>query len=131
MRPASNRQEFLAAVCKTAQETFPADVKIVCGESSGELSNDDAMPLALILNELLTNAAKHGANGRGETVIRAGLSKEADAFVLYVEDDGPGFDLEAVRQQSSGLRLVQGLARQLRGHFEVTSNPTRCSVRFS
>jgi PAS domain S-box-containing protein len=123
--------EFVAAVCKTAQETFPAGVKIVCGESSGELSNDDAMPLALILNELLTNAAKHGANGRGETVIRAGLIKEADTFVLYVEDDGPGFDLEAVRRQSSGLRLVQGLARQLRGHFEVTSNPTRCSVRFS
>lgn len=124
-------EEFVAAVCKTAQETFPAGVKIVCGKSSGELSNDDAMPLALILNELLTNAAKHGANGRGETIIRAGLCKQADAFVLYVEDDGPGFDLEAVRQQSSGLRLVQGLARQLRGHFEVTSNPTRCSVRFS
>jgi signal transduction histidine kinase len=59
------------------------------------------------------------------------LIKEADTFVLYVEDDGPGFDLEAVRRESSGLRLVQGLARQLRGHFEVTSNPTRCSVRFS
>jgi PAS domain S-box-containing protein len=123
--------EFVAAVCKTAQETFPPGVKIVCGESSGELSNDDAMPLALILNELLTNAAKHGGNGAGETVVRAGLIKEADAFVLYVEDDGPGFDFEAVRQQSSGLRLVQGLARQLRGHFEVTSHPTRCSVRFS
>jgi two-component sensor histidine kinase len=49
-----------------------------------------------------------------------------------IHDDGPGFDLQTVRQRSSGLQLVQGLARQLRGQFEVTRNPnTRCSVLFS
>ena len=34
------------------------------------------MPLALILNELIINAAKHGVNGRGDCVIRVGLTKE-------------------------------------------------------
>jgi two-component sensor histidine kinase len=125
-------KEFLQSVCETARQTFPAHVKVVCEAASGELSNDMAMPLALILNELLTNAVKHGVNGLSEGVIRVGLSKEADAFLLYVEDDGPGFDLESVRHRSSGLRLVQGLARQLRGQFEVTRTPaTRCSVQFS
>ena len=53
-------------------------------------------------------------------------------FVLYVEDDGPGFDLKTVASRSSGLGLVQGLAGQLRGHFEVTRNPaTRCTLRFA
>jgi len=122
-------EDFLAAVCHTARETFAANVKIVCERATGILSNDTAMPLALILNELLTNAAKYGATKPG-SVIRAGLVGEGDAFVLYVEDDGPGFDLSAVRQRSSGLYLVQGLARQLRGQFEVSKNPTRCSVRF-
>ena len=90
------------------------------------------MPLALILNELLTNAAKHGVNGSGKPSVRVGLTRQDDLFVLYVEDDGPGFDLKSVRQRSSGLQLVQGLARQLRGEFDVSRNPyTRCSVKFS
>ena len=72
-----------------------------------------------------------GANGGAETHIRVGL-KGADGFELYVEDDGPGFDLESVRNQSSGLKLVQLLARQLRGQLEVSMKPaSRCTVRFA
>jgi len=58
------------------------------------------------------------------------LREDGDAFELYVEDEGPGFDLAAVGKRSSGLRLVQGLAGQLRGKLRVTADPTRCSVRF-
>jgi PAS domain S-box-containing protein len=123
--------EFLDAVCDAAQQSFPSTVKIVREMVSGELDNDNAMPLALILNELLTNAVKHGCNGGGETQIRVGLTK-GDGFELYVEDDGPGFDFQVVKNQSSGLKLVQLLARQLRGHLEVSTKPaSRCTVRFN
>jgi len=47
-----------------------------------------------------------------------------------VEDDGEGFDLEAVRKTSSGLQLVLGLARQLRGTLYVTKNPSRACLDF-
>jgi two-component sensor histidine kinase len=97
-----------------------------------QLSNDAAMPLALIANELFTNSVKYGLNEQGASTIRVRLRLEDDSFLFYVEDDGPGFDLQLVQQRSSGLRLVQGLARQLGGNFEVTRTPaTRCSVRFS
>jgi two-component sensor histidine kinase len=122
-------REFLEAVCHTAQQTLPADVRIVCQGAEGEISNDTAMPLALILNELVTNAAKHGAGGHG--TIRVALAREPDGFVLSVEDDGPGFDLQAVRSRSSGLRLVEGLARQIRGQFDVRRTPgASCRLRF-
>jgi two-component sensor histidine kinase len=49
---------------------------------------------------------------------------------LSIEDDGEGFDLNAVRRTSSGLQLVSGLARQLQGSFEVTRNPSRARLRF-
>jgi two-component sensor histidine kinase len=123
-------REFLEAVCNTAQQVMPSDVRIVCEAAPGEISNDTAVPLALILNELLTNAAKHGG-GRGPNTVRVALAREADAFVLSVEDEGPGFDLQAVRGRASGLRLVEGLARQIRGHFDVIRTPaTRCVLRF-
>jgi PAS domain S-box-containing protein len=127
-----NVDDLLHAVCEATQQTLPADIRIVCESASGELSNEAAMPLALILNELLTNAAKHGINGHGHGTIRVGLKTEADSYVLYVEDEGPGFDMQSVLLRSSGLRLIQGLARQLRGEFDVTRTPTtRCTLRFS
>jgi PAS domain S-box-containing protein len=124
---------FLNAVCETVQQTLPRNVAIRSEAATwAELPNDLAMPLALILNELLTNAAKYGLNGRDGCTVRAGLIREDEGYALFVEDDGPGFDLEAVRHRASGLQLVQGLARQLRGRFEVTSKPgARCAVHFS
>src|SRR5215218_7317611 len=124
--------EFLGAVCQTVQQTLPRDVKILYQPGSGVLSNDVAMPLALILNELVTNAVKHGVKHQAKETVRVGLTEKDQEFELYVEDDGEGFDLEAVRTGSSGLQLVIGLARQLHGAFEVTRTPaSRAVLRFS
>jgi PAS domain S-box-containing protein len=124
-------RDFLNTVCETARQTFPQELEIDCEADAMQLSNDAAMPLALIANELLTNAVKYGLNGRGAGTVRVRLRREDASFLFYVEDDGPGFDLQSVQQRSSGLRLVQGLARQLGGTFEVTRTPaTRCSVHF-
>jgi PAS domain S-box-containing protein len=124
-------REFLESVCRTAQQSFPPNVKIICEAAAGELDNDDAMPLALILNELLTNAVKYGCIGKAENRIRVGLTKGTNGFLLYVEDPGPGFDLQLVNKQSSGLKLVQLLARQLQGQLDVVRTPfSRCSIRF-
>jgi PAS domain S-box-containing protein len=124
--------EFLHAVCETVKQTLPPDVKIVCQSASGVLSNDAAMPLSLILNELLTNAVKHSIKDPASQSIRVGLTETNGALELYVEDDGEGFELNAVRRSSSGLQLVLGLARQLNGTLEVTRVPSsRASVRFA
>jgi PAS domain S-box-containing protein len=124
--------EFLHSVCQTVQQTLPPDIKIVCQAASGELSNDAAMPLSLILNELLTNAVKHGVKDPTNHTVRVGLTQTDGALEMYVEDDGAGFELDAVRNRSSGLQLVLGLARQLRGTFQVVRTPSsRASVRFN
>jgi PAS domain S-box-containing protein len=125
-------KDFLESVCATSQSTFGKEVSIVIDAASGVLSNDTAMPLALILNELLTNAVKHGINGSGAGTIRVGLSQDGDSYQLHVEDGGPGFDLDAaIGRRSSGLGLVSGLARQLGGSFRVErANGARCIVGF-
>jgi two-component sensor histidine kinase len=94
------------------------------------LSNDIAMPLALIVNELLTNAAKYAVKDPASDSIRVNLTEDDGQFELYVEDDGPGFELDAVRNTSSGLRLVLGLARQLHAEFAVDRPPSRATLRF-
>ena len=78
---------FVDAVCDSARQTFAADIEILREADPAELSNDTAMPLALILNELLTNAVKHAIPAGAPGTIRVGLSRQKDSFVLSVEDD--------------------------------------------
>jgi two-component sensor histidine kinase len=123
--------ELLKAVCETARQTFPESVEIACDADHADLPNDVAMPLALILNELLTNAVKHGGSGREAQCVRASLASAGTTVTLSVEDDGTGFDFEQVRRAASGLQLVEGLARQLGGKLSASSTPrTRVSVEF-
>jgi PAS domain S-box-containing protein len=123
-------EEFLPAVCQTIRQLLPPEARIECGVARGVLSNDVAMPLALIVNELLTNAVKHGIKDHASQGVRVSLTDQDGSLALCVEDDGEGFDLEAVRKTSSGLQLVLGLARQLRGTFYVTKNPSRACLDF-
>jgi len=78
-----------------------------------------AVPLGLMLNELLTNAFKYGrpSTGFGPLEIRVDVSIAGGQLRVTVQDRGPGFPagFEARRGQSLGLRLVHSLARQLRG----------------
>jgi two-component sensor histidine kinase len=124
--------DFIQAVCAATRTTFPHHVDIKIDATDEELSNDTAMPLALILNELLTNAVKHGVNGPGSQMIRVVFSSSAAEHELRVEDNGPGFDLiPGTPRRSSGLGLVAGLARQIGGTFRVERNGgARCIVQF-
>jgi PAS domain S-box-containing protein len=124
--------EFLEAVCRAAAQSLPDSIAIACEAEPGRLPNDSAAPLALILNELLVNAAEYGRDGDGRSDIMVRLTSDADAFVLSVEDHGPGFDLGEPRRRSSGLGLVKGLAGQIGGRLDVERTPgARCTVRFN
>jgi len=124
-------EPFLGAVCETAKQMFPSGVHLDCEADPIQLPNDIAMPLALIINELLINAVKYGLAGNGQGTIRASIKRGGGGISLVVEDEGPGFELCSVRSSSSGLRLVEGLVRQIGGTFEVSRHPSRCTVTFS
>jgi two-component sensor histidine kinase len=124
-------QGFLQAVCANARVFFSKDVSISYEATSGSLPKETAVPLALALNELLTNAAKHGANDRGRVTIDVRLSQRSGSHELYVQDHGPGFNFEQAQGRTSGLGLVTMLARRLNGSFTVERRSgARCTLRF-
>jgi two-component sensor histidine kinase len=131
-RPRSfNIRQFLHEVSGSSRQAFGKEVTVTVDADDSYLTNDLAMPLALILNELLTKPAKHGINGRGTGEILVALHREEGDMVLTVGDDGPGFDMLATGRRSSGLGLVRGMCRQLRGTFEVERKVgARCIIRF-
>jgi two-component sensor histidine kinase len=122
---------FLEAVCSNARIFLGRKVSINCEATTGSLPKETAVPLALALNELLTNAAKHGANDYGRVSIDVGLSQRSGSHELYVQDHGPGFNFEDARGLSSGLDLVTMLAQRLRGTFTVERRSgARCTLIF-
>ena len=94
---------------------------------------DKVIPCGLILNELLSNAAKHAFPGQeqGEVTVRFFADKED--YCLEIVDGGIGFSEEVPAKGSKtlGLRLVSTLARQLGGELTVERNSgTIARVRF-
>ncbi len=92
-----------------------------------------AIPVGIMLNELLTNVFKYAFTGRGSGHVSIQLEKNETRVILSVTDDGAGLDkrVEANTSPGFGLTLVNMLAEQLDGTFSIESdNGTRSVVEF-
>ncbi|GAB3735598.1 tetratricopeptide repeat-containing sensor histidine kinase [Spirosoma lituiforme] len=102
-----------------------------------ELDVDVAVPLGLIVNELITNSFKYAFAHQKHPRLRIRLDYATEAvqpgITLEVQDNGPGIasaDWQKGSSQTSfGRRLVATLTEQLDGKFELTShNGTLCRL---
>ena len=93
------------------------------------LKIDSAIPLGLVVNELIANAFKYAFPAdrsfpeRPEIFVRFGKEPLGDNYRLVVKDNGVGLpqNLDIRNAKSFGLKLVNLLARQLNGTLAVTS----------
>jgi len=120
--------EFLKRFIPHLQRTFavPAgQIQLHLQVEGVYLGTDTAVPLGLIVNELLSNAFKYAYAGGRPGTLHISLGPDHLArtgqYCLRVHDDGPGLppDFVAGRASSLGLRLVQSLARQLNGQLHL------------
>lgn len=86
-----------------------------------------AVPLGLIINEVATNAIKHGFDFTIEPVFTVILreDRERDCFVLALSNNGRPFpkDVEVDAPKTLGLRIISVLIEQLEGRMELTRQP--------
>lgn len=104
----------------------PGQVRFLLDLFPVGLELDQAVPCGLMVNELVSNAMKHGFPAGRVGEIRVGMEwAEAGLLRLRVSDDGVGLspDFEARRGRSLGLQLVSDLARQLGGTFRIGPGP--------
>lgn len=92
-----------------------------------------ANTVALVVNELLTNALEHAFTNRSGGTVKIRISYGAPMASISVEDNGGGFTLSEVRQESLGFGIVRALVKDtLGGELKVTSaeNGTRIEFTF-
>ena len=95
-----------------------------------------AIPLGLIVTELITNALKYALAQRGDGVLGIELAPDdgGQGLLLVISDNGPGLPagFEPARSRGLGMRLVQTLSRQIGATVAFGTAPgggTRCSIR--
>ncbi|MGX7708650.1 sensor histidine kinase [Methylobacterium sp. Gmos1] len=112
--------DFLRELVAKLREEAPGH-DLACEADSKVISADQAIPIGLVVNELVTNAVKH-AYPHGTGPVRVALSVREEGLRLSVRDDGvglpPGFDV-SMRQRSLGLKIIASLIRQLDGRLST------------
>ncbi|MEH6774168.1 MAG: sensor histidine kinase, partial [Cereibacter changlensis] len=100
-----------------AGDAGTAGAELVCEAVELRLPADKAIPLALIVNELVSNAIKHGLAGIENGIIRVTTSLVGKDLVLEVTDSGVGKDEAA--EQGLGTRIIAGLVDQLQASMST------------
>lgn len=101
------------------------------------LDMDDAVPLGIIINELVSNSLKYAFPEKNDGEIRVKLRREEGSnnnFILIVSDNGVGIpeNIDIEDLDSLGLQLVTTLVDQLDGEFELKrNNGTEFTIRFT
>lgn len=88
------------------------------------LDIDKLIPCGLILNELITNSIKYAFNETQNGVICIRAEKQGNVCTLQISDNGKGLplDLEIKNLKSLGMRLVDGLVRQIKGTWQTEND---------
>ncbi|UTP39334.1 CHASE3 domain-containing protein [Phenylobacterium sp. LH3H17] len=97
------------------------DVQLTTSVEAHVLDLKQAVPLALILNELVTNALKYGCPADRPCRIHVGFGTDGQDYRLSVSDDGVGLPkgFTSRSKKSLGMRAIEALARQLGGRLVV------------
>jgi len=113
--------ETLAKDIFSSQGSPSAPVRLISDLEPVIMGVDLAVPCGLILNELISNALKHGFPEGTSGELTLTLRSEPDGkCTLCVEDSGVGIsaNLDLSTNKSLGLRLVRSFTQQIRGTFE-------------
>lgn len=118
-----NIQEYLDQLVSNLFYSFGDPFKPNLEIAIIEMDIDTAIPVSLIVNELVTNALKYAYEGIKQPDMRIDLNKPNGQYLLEVSDNGMGLDKDKDISNSFGLKLVRSLVSQLEGTLEMKDNP--------
>ncbi len=107
-------------------------ITVTIGMDSLELDVDTAIPIGLIVNELLTNSLKYAFPNKKNGIINVSLKLEGTQLFLQVSDNGIGKpELAHAKGTGFGTQLVELLTKQLDGKMNlIIDNGTFVTFEF-
>lgn len=114
----------------SSQQNTKKNISIDINMDDIQLKLGTALPLGMILNELITNAFKYAFSSKKEGTIAISLQSIGQHISLLISDNGTGIDIEKSRKNSIGLQLAKDFTTQIKGtltchvdkgtHYKIT-----------
>jgi two-component sensor histidine kinase len=116
--------EVLAGNIEKSQKNEHQDIKTFLSSDIAFIDIDTAIPLGLIVNELITNCYKYAFTDRTTGEIHVHFNQDEKKMILTVRDNGIGLpaDFNYQKSPSLGMNLVRGLVRQINGKLDIKSS---------
>ena len=115
--------QLLQTLCNALKRSFGSTYHGVSLELTADpisLPVNEAIAIALLSNETVTNAYKHAFSKESAGAITVRLHRTPErALVLRIADSGVGADLAHAQGGGMGLKLIRSLAAQLHGTLEL------------
>lgn len=106
-------------------------IAITVGGDSMVISADTASSVALVANELITNALQHAFDDRDSGEVKITLIAGKLINTVVITDNGHGYTPSECSGGSFGLKIVESTVRdKLRGHLRISSDSTGTRVSF-
>ncbi len=109
---------YLSRVICEIAKAYNRDVEIVSNLDGLLVDRDQALPIGLVVNEVVSNAFKYAFSDGRKGRLEVNLVREADQARLTIRDDGPGFEAESATK-GMGSKLIAGFVAQLGGRYTL------------
>ncbi len=99
-----------------------------------EIDSERAIPLGLIVNELLTNAVRHAYPHGADGEVVTWADRDGDDLRIVIADSGTGIAADPSRPRTLGGTIVLSLARQIGARCETVTKPgagTKVTLRLA
>src|SRR5690606_32051621 len=120
-----NNVEQLCNFLIGSSNSSDEDIQYTINIKSIKLNIETAIPLSLLISELITNSLKHAFPNTNKGSINISIEKTDPVyFLLSYSDTGIGMDTANLQRSSNsmGVNLIEKLTRQLRGSLKLAES---------
>lgn len=107
------------------------NIEILLEGDDFEVESEIATSVALVINELLQNSLKYAFTKRDNGIVRINVTEGSLYSRIKVSDNGHGFNVENIKQEGLGLKIVQSLVEdKLHGNLKIKSGKHGTTATF-
>lgn len=130
--------KYASSLCNELLKSLESGkkIKLIENYADVDLTINKAIPIGLILNEVVTNSIKHAfPDNHSNPEIKVNISAVGEHIEMMVADNGKGFNNKTVpdaNEKSLGISLIHSLTEQIEGRIQISDeNGVSIKINFS